>query len=120
MIILDTKRRFFRDAVDTTLSCLVQGCDKPSVTTKLCSKHYMEKRRANAEVCKIDDCGNKSEALGLCKPHYLIELANNPRTELKHHDVLHPTDPVIDAFLSRPADEFARSQPRYGKPSWKV
>lgn len=49
--------------------CSMDGCDKPTEWTGLCSRHYREKLAKGAPPCSRDECEKPSRASGLCEKH---------------------------------------------------
>jgi hypothetical protein len=77
-------------------TCLVEGCDRPYHTRRVCFAHYVqarsEGRLASFTVdCSIDQCDLPRHAQGLCRSHYMKEwrLGN---------DLYRPLAPVEDRF----------------------
>lgn len=66
--------------------CTVEGCENPTDTRGMCSKHYRrwlrngttDLRRQPRDKCSVDGCNRKHEARGLCQSHY--------KRWQRHHD----------------------------------
>lgn len=107
-----------------TRTCSVEGCDQPTKSTGLCSRHYQRYLRYGTTdlperkcrpTCNIADCSTPAKAQGYCPKHY-ERLRRNGDPNAYYPMRARPYDRVMSRTALRPDGciEYQGSRSRYG------
>lgn len=88
----------------TTLTCSIEGCERPSRGRGLCSSHWTSWARSSDERprCRIAGCDRAAISRGWCNSHYLQWRLHGDPTHGKPRDRRPPEQQFADGYVVNP------------------